>query len=144
MKIQIYENYLMKQCNEWEDWNGEQRISARVSFQESLNNEFGFEKILNWVNELNKLISTYKWSQFINATTVFTSFSCIIESNHSEISLHCLEQLNALCNLDKDKRSFAKTVQDKFIKFVALNCISSTPMQEESTKVSRPSDDIPF
>ena len=90
------------------------------------------DKIVQWLDSLDKLIDTYKWSKKISIEILFKDFLYEYYPNHSDVDLEDIIKLNTFYKSipDEEKLNVAKTIliQMKNV----IDCSSNFP------------EDIPF
>lgn len=102
-------------------------VSERIKFEEKID----AEKVTIWLDGLEKLVKDYKWSKYINVTTLFQNIGSFRYYEHvSNIPYR------AVLELFKIYKSLGKEDKEPFKKTIA-NELNKNYSEE-------PEDDLPF
>ena len=99
--------------------------------------EISPEEISLWIQHIGKIIKDYKWSKYISASVIFSSFSYEFMHNSYKLTHKLLFELFSIASsLNKeDQLALAKTISVKFNELYEI----PPPFSSRST-----GDDVPF
>lgn len=99
-----------------DNW-GNQYYNNRVTFKEPVTNEISRK----WLDHLEEILQSYKWSKRINVQILFNNYSLgDYDRSYSEVNYQTIFDLFSLYNSlsDEDKTKFTNTVTARFNKCV--------------------------
>lgn len=113
------------------DYNYRNRRLPRIEIKESFTDEI----IIQWLQSLDKIINTFKWSQSVSVVEVFEVFKYAFWESRSQIPLESLIKLNTLFKSlpVEEINNITKTIRVKFEKLI----------KDDTVPPDFP-DDIPF